>query len=79
MVKMIQIIHGKEYEVEVGRNYLIGESIKGDKCGYELRHSTDGITSKISSASALLIIGLENTLLSTGTITFPFLARGMRV
>ena len=51
MVKMKQIIHGREYEVEVGRNYLIGESIKGEKCGYELRHSTDGITSTIHFVS----------------------------
>ena len=47
MVKMIQIIRGQEYEVEVGRNYLIGENIKGEKDGYKLAHATDGYISTI--------------------------------
>lgn len=47
MVKMKQVIFGHEYEVEVGRNYLIGESIKGNKGGYRLIHKTNGLVSTI--------------------------------
>lgn len=43
MVKIIK----NGYEYEVGRNYIVGESIKGEKVGYKLAHKTDGFTSTI--------------------------------
>lgn len=46
VIQMVKIFKdGKEYEV--GRNYIVGESIKGDKVGYKLAHKTDGFTSTI--------------------------------
>lgn len=47
MVKIYKEINGHTYEYEVGRNYLIGESIKGNKDGYKLTHRTDGFISTI--------------------------------
>lgn len=47
MVKVFKEVNGRVFEYEVGRNYLIGESIKGDKGGYKLAHKTDGFVSTI--------------------------------
>ena len=47
MVKIVKVVNGQERVYEVGRNYVIGERIKGDKGGYKLLHHTDGFTSTI--------------------------------
>lgn len=47
MVKIVKVVNGQERVYEVGRNYIIGERIKGDKGGYKLLHHTDGFTSTI--------------------------------
>lgn len=59
-----------EKEYEVGRNYLIGEKIKGDKGGYKLLHQTDGFTSTIFFQSNNFFH--DKTLKNIGSLSYDF-------
>jgi hypothetical protein len=47
MVQIKKEINGREYTFEVGRNYIVMESIRGDKGHYKIGHRYDGSTSQI--------------------------------
>lgn len=66
MVKIVK--DGKEYEV--GRNYVIGENIKGDKGGYKLLHKYDGFTSTIYFQSNNFF--QDKTPKNIGTLSYDF-------
>lgn len=46
-MRIVKVVNGIEYVFDVGRNYEIGEQIKGDKDGYSLIHQFDGFNSTI--------------------------------
>lgn len=70
MPKIVKIVDGQERIYEVGRNYLIGENVKGNKGYYKLLHKSDGFFSTIFFQSNNFFHDKE--LKNIGTLSYDF-------
>lgn len=46
-MKLVKVVNGIEYSFTTGRNYTVGEAVKGDYDGYSLIHEHNGFKSTI--------------------------------